>query len=368
TFVTAFRIDIPQAALDDLNARLDATRWPQEVPEVGWARGVPAGYLKELATYWRTSYDWRAWEAKLNSWPQFTTEIDGQAIHFLQVRSAVPDALPLLMSHGWPGSFVDFVRVIEPLTRAGFHLVIPSLPGFGFSLGGAGWNLARTVPAYAALRARLGYERYGVQGGDIGAGVAGMMPMAAPGKVIGVHLNGPDPFPEPTVEQLEALDGLTPLEADRRDRLVEFQTSGRAYLDLSMTRPCTLSFGLTDSPVAQLAWIVEKFQSWTDPARVLPEDAVDKDQLLTNVTLYWLNQLGASSAQFVYQSMNAGFDWEAMVGSWGTEPWSFPAPPTGVAVFAADTSIRRLVDPAGTIEHWTDFSTGGHFPAMEAPD
>lgn len=385
TVIRRFRVDIPQADLDDLGARLARTRWPGEVAGVGWSRGVPLEYLKELAAYWADGFDWRKQEAALNELPQFTTGIDGQDIHFLHLRSPEPSALPLLVIHGWPSSPVEFLKVIDPLVdpRASggdpadaFDLVIPSLPGYGFStpVAEAGWgNLFRVAQAWAELMGRLGYDRYGVQGTDVGAGVAGMLPLADPGRVAGVHLTGTTaglPFGPPI-----GLEGLAGADRARAERFNAYQADQLGYLHLQATRPQTLAYGLQDSPVAQLAWITEKFHDWTDPAAALPTDAVDRDQLLTAVSVYWFTGAGASSAHATYEGMRA---WREIADRQAEDP--LPAthhdaptataasgPPTGVAVFAADTTIRTLLDPDRTM-HWSEFDRGGHFPAMETPD
>jgi epoxide hydrolase len=380
--IRPFRIAVPDEDLDDLRQRLARTRWPAELPGVGWSRGVPLDYLKELAGYWADGFDWRKQEAMLNELPQFVTVIDGQPIHFLHVRSLEPDALPLLVTHGWPSSPVEFLRVIGPLTDPrghggdpadAFHLVIPSLPGYGFStpVREPGWgNLFRVAQAWAELMGRLGYGRYAVQGTDVGAGVAGMLPMVDPGRVAGVHLTGTAagmPF-GPPIE----LDGLSEADRARAERFNAFQADGLGYLHIQATRPHTLAYALNDSPAGQLAWIVEKFKEWTDPASELPEDAVDRDQLLTTVSITWFTGAGASSAHATYEGMQA---WRQMAARQAAEPagdqeWSGGAgstPPTGVAVFAADNTVRSLFDPGSTM-HWSEFDRGGHFPAMEVPD
>jgi pimeloyl-ACP methyl ester carboxylesterase len=366
-----FRVEIPQADLDDLYDRLARTRWPDELAGVGWSRGVPLAYLQDLAGYWRDGYDWRAHEARLNQLPQFTTEIDGQRIHFLHVRSPEPDALPLIVTHGYPGSVVEFLDLVGPLTdpRAhggdpadAFHLVAPSLPGYGFStpVREPGWAMGRTSRAWVELMARLGYDRYGGQGGDIGAGVTGMLANLDPGHVVGVHLNS-DPLAVAAVALPpgDEADKAAVTDAHRAslEWMRRFQADGLGYLELQRTRPQTVAYALTDSPVGQLAWIVEKFKEWTDPAADLPEDAVDRDQLLTNVSVYWFTGTGASAAQFLYETAHA-------------QDWPGPSDvPQGWAVFAAnDDLVRRLVDPDGRIEHWSEFDRGGHFAAMEAPD
>jgi epoxide hydrolase len=363
--IRPFRIDIPQADLDELKQRLANTRWPDELPDVGWSRGVPLNYLKGLADYWRTAYDWRVSEVRLNQFPQFTTTIDGQNVHFLHVRSLVPNALPLIMTHGWPGSIVEFQEIIEPLTNPAahggdpadaFNVIAPSLPGFGFSgpTDEAGWDTNRVARAWAELMRRLGYERYGAQGGDTGAIVSPELSRIDAQHVVGIHANGLTVFPSGDPAE------LADLADDERARLARLQQrsqDGLGYAMIQSTRPQTLAYGLADSPSGQLAWIVEKFKEWTDPTVELPEDAVDRDQMLTNITLYWLTNTGGSSAQMYYEGR----------GSWGQKvPRS--AVPTGVAVFPDDFSVRRLVEREHTVVHWTEFERGGHFAAMETPD
>jgi pimeloyl-ACP methyl ester carboxylesterase len=369
TAIRPFRIQIPQADLDDLRDRLGRTRWPDELPGAGWSRGVPLGYLRELAAYWRDGYDWRKQEARLNELPQFTTSIDGANVHFLHVRSPQPDALPLIVTHGWPGSVVEFLDVIGPLSNPGahggdpadaFHLVIPSIPGHGLSgpTREPGWTTDRVATAWAELMARLGYDRYGAQGGDWGAFVSPELGRIDPGHVVGVHVNaatvGFIPFGPVDPEQLAT---LTEVERARLDRLGRFLAGGNGYFQIQATRPQTLAYGLTDSPAGQLAWIVEKFKEWTGASAELPEDAVDRDHLLTNVMLYWLTGTAGSSARLYYENMHAA--------SWGKEP---SPTPTGVAVFAEDVAIRRFAEGGNNIVHWTDFDRGGHFAAMETPD
>jgi len=337
--IRPFRIAIPQADLDDLGDRLARTRWPDELPGVGWSRGVPLAYLKQLTEYWRSGYDWRRQEARLNQFPQFTTIIDGHNVHFLHVRSPEPDALPLVITHGWPGSIVEFLDVIGPLADPrghggdpadAFHLVIPSIPGFGLSgpTRESGWTERRVAGAFAELMRRLGYERYGAQGGDVGAGVSPDLGRVDPEHVVGVHVNaatvGFMPFPPlPEAELAE----LTDAEKARVERIAAFMSDEFGYAQIQSTRPQTLAYGLTDSPVGQLAWIVEKFQAWTHGSEV-PEDAVDRDRMLTNVMLYWLTRTAGSSANIYYENMHAG-------------QWPEPNPaPTGVAVFAEQLRVH----------------------------
>ncbi|TLF74710.1 epoxide hydrolase family protein [Nocardia cyriacigeorgica] len=365
--ITHFRIDIPQRDIDDLHRRLDATRWPAPLPGDDWTTGVPTGWLRELVAYWRNDYDWRAAERTLNEFPQFTTEIDGQLIHFLHVRSPEPDALPLILTHGWPGSIVEFLDLIGPLTdpRAhggdpadAFHVVIPSLPGFGFSgpVADAGWTVERIAAAWAELMSRLGYERYGVQGGDVGAAVSPEVGRVAPERVAGVHVNGGvgDFLPLPLAE--EELATLTELERDRVRRTEAFMQEEFGYISIQSTRPQTLAYGLVDSPVGQLAWIMDKFREWTHPRPVDPDKIIDRDRLLTNVMLYWLTGTAGTAAYVGY----------AQDAPWGVEKQNSGVP-TGVIVFAHDVAIRKYAGTADTITRWIDVDRGGHFAALEEP-
>jgi len=367
TEIRRFHLDIPQAQLDDLDARLANTRWPEAAPGDDWKYGTANGYLKELAEYWRTSYDWRAAEAELNTYPGYVTEIDGQNIHFLHVRSTRADATPLLLVHGWPGSIVEFFDAIPLLTepaddQPAFHVVIPSLPGFGLSgpTREAGWTSGRAASAFTVLMERLGYERYGVQGGDWGAFVVVEMGKIAPDNVTGVHVNaatfGFIPFGEVGEEEAAT---LTDSERACLARLREYMAEGNGYFQIQSTRPQTVAFGLTDSPVGLLGWIVDKFREWTGPrgGEGLPEDAVSRDRMLTDVMLYWLTDTAASSARIYYEAVHTA--------SWDFKPGTVP---TGVAVFAQDVAIRRYAEGGHNIVRWTEFDRGGHFAAMEVPE
>ncbi|RJL35664.1 epoxide hydrolase family protein [Bailinhaonella thermotolerans] len=363
--ITPFTLDVAQADLDDLRGRLARTRWPDELPDAGWTHGVPLGYLKELAEYWRTGYDWRVHEARLNAFPQFTTRIDGHDIHFLHVRSPEPDALPLVLTHGWPGSIVEFLDVIGPLAdprRHGgdpaqaFHLVIPSIPGYGLSgpTREAGWNVRRVAAAWAELMRRLGYGRYGAQGGDWGSAISRDLGVIDAGQVAGVHLNNVIALPSGDPAELAA---LTEDEKSRLASVDHYMNELSGYMKIQSTRPQTLAYALTDSPVGQLAWIVEKFKEWTDSESV-PEDVIDRDRLLTNVMLYWLTGTAGSSAR-LYREAAQSFG--------RPEPSTVP---TGVAVFPRDITrpVRRFVERDNMVVHWREYDRGGHFAAMEVPD
>ncbi|MEV0359987.1 epoxide hydrolase family protein [Nocardia sp. NPDC050697] len=362
--IEEFRIDIPQPDIDDLAARLGATRWPAELPGVGWSYGIPTSYVRELAEYWRGGFDWRAQERALNDIPQFVTEIDGQRVHFAHIRSAVPEATPLVLVHGWP--FADFRAVIAPLTdpvahggteRDAFHLVIPTLPGFGFS-GPTGVPGAAATEHSAVLIAelmtRLGYERFGAQGGDAGSFIAPELGRIAPERLLGVHLN--DPITIPAWDD----DGSGYSDADR-EKLAALQdwsaddTSG--YAGIHSTRPQTLAPALTDSPAGLLAWTLDVVHTYMDPAHELPDRAIDRDALLTAVSVLWFTGTAGSSLLLYKESES----WGAALRNSGV--------PTGVAVFPSGKSVvRGIAEKQHTVVHWSEFDRGGHFAPMEAPD
>jgi pimeloyl-ACP methyl ester carboxylesterase len=366
-----FRLAVPDDQLADLRDRLDRTRWPDELPGVGWAYGIPADHLRELVSYWRHDFDWAAAQTRLNEWPQFTTEIDGATVHFAHLRSPEPDATPLLITHGWPGSIVEFTRIAGPLTdprrhggEAGdaFHLVLPHIPGFALSgpTRDTGWDQHRITAAFAELMTRLGYERFGVQGGDWGGLLSRELGSAHPERVIGVHLNllpQAHATSEPTAEELAALD-----DGERARTLASWQRTRQwiearqGYAELQATRPQTLAYALTDSPVGQLAWIAEKFAEWSEPVR-RPGDGIDRDLLLTNVMLYWLTGTAGSAARIYYERAHA----EA-------SPTQSTVP-TALAVFPYDNylPLRHIAERTNRIVRWTEFDHGGHFPALEQP-
>jgi epoxide hydrolase len=355
-----FRIDVPSEVLDDLQARLAHTRWPEAECVDDWSQGIPLAYTRELAAYWADGYDWRSREAALNRFDQFTTEIDGLDIHFIHQRSPHEDALPLVITHGWPGSIVEFQKVIEPLVNPAsgraedaFHVVCPSLPGYGFSGKPArtGWGVEKIARAWDTLMSRLGYDHYGAQGGDWGAAVTTQIGRNR-GHCIAIHLNMPIARP--------GTDSGGQLTEDEQQALAEFDEHrkwGTGYSKQQSTRPQTLGYGLVDSPVGQLAWIVEKFWAWTD-CDGHPENALSRDELLDNVMVYWATGSGASSARLYWESFN-DFATDGRVDL-----------PTGVAAFPKEIlrTPRRWCETAYNITHWTTMPRGGHFAAFEQPD
>ena len=359
-----FTIDVPEAAVLDLQTRRANTRWPEDVAS-DWSRGMPAADARTLAGRWARAYDWPAQQVRLNQYPQFTTTIDGQTIHFVHVRSAVPGATPLLLLHGYPSSFVEFTPMIGPLVdpeahggRAdqAFHVVIPSVPGFGFSTPStAGFGIQRTAEAFDEVMQALGYERYGVHGGDIGAGLAESICIAARERVIG-SLVVTDPGAIAT-EYTPPTDHLTEDERARHQALMAARGEDFGYLGLQTTRPQSIAYGLTDSPVAQLTWIVEKFNEWTDPGKIRLEEAVDVDQLLTLVSVYWFGQGGAGAANFLYEAAHEA-------PAWGRTHDR----PQGFVSFGIEPLVRRILDPEQKLAYWNEHAEGGHFPAMEVPD
>lgn len=362
TAIRPFQIDVPEAVLLDLRTRLRNTRWPEAELVADWSQGVPLHWIKDICTYWADGYEWRKQEAALNRFAQFKTEIDGIDIHFIHARSPHAGAMPLLITHGWPGSIVEFHKVIEPLTNPtafggraedAFHVVCPSLPGFGFSgkPSTTGWGVDKIARAWASLMARLGYARYGAQGGDWGSAVTSSIGSLDPAHCLGIHITlamGPPPKiqGEPTAEEKVALQGL---EAYRK------WDSG--YSMQQATRPQTLGYGITDSPVGQAAWILEKFWAWTD-CNGHPENILSRDELLTNVMLYWATASATSSARLYWESFG--------------KPRTLPVNvPTGVAVFPKEiiTPVRHWMVPRySNITHWSEMPRGGHFAAFEQPE
>jgi pimeloyl-ACP methyl ester carboxylesterase len=346
-----FELHVDDAVLDDLRERLARTRIPDELPDAGWNYGIPYGYLRELIDHWRDRYDWRAHEAHLNSFEHFRTDIDGQSIHFLHARSPRSDALPLLLTHGWPGSIVEFLDVI-PLLTDQFHVVAPSLPGYGFSepTRTRGWDVARVARAFITLMARLGYTRYGAQGGDWGAQVTTRIGAFDPEHCVAIHLNMP--LAEPPHEPVE----LTEQETADLAALQEFRREEAGYSAEQATKPQTLGVGLNDSPAGLLAWIVEKFRAWSD-CDGHPENAFSRDALITNVMTYWVTQTITSSTRLYWERAHSA------------EKPQYVGVPTGVARFPKEPLRypRAWVDRHYNVTRWVEMPRGGHFAAMEEP-
>jgi pimeloyl-ACP methyl ester carboxylesterase len=354
--IKPFRVEVPDSVLEDLRDRLARTRWPDQIPGSGWDYGTDLAYLKELCEYWRTTFDWRVQEDRFNRWPHFLTEIDGQQIHFIHARSDDPDALPLILSHGWPGSVSEFLDVIEPL-RASFHVVVPSLPGYGWSgpTTEPGWDVQRIADAWAVLMARLGYDRYGVQGGDWGAMISAFVAARDAEHVVGLHSNMLLAFPEDA-------SGIALSETEVADLVeaAEFMKIGSAYQEIQGKNPQTLGYGLTDSPSGLAGWIVEKFRAWTDN-NGSPEDALTRDQILTNITVYWVTKTINSSIRLYCESQRS-----ARFGPIG----EYITVPTAAAVFPREMFRvpRAYAESRFNLVRYTRFDRGGHFAALEEPD
>jgi len=359
--ITPFRIEISDEAIADLNERLAMARWPQQIAN-DWSRGQPVGFVRELAEQWRDRFDWRKAEAELNRYPQFLTEIDEQTIHFLHVRSKEPNGFPLILTHGWPSSVAEFLRVIGPLTdprghgldpSLSFDVVIPSLPGFGWStpLSSEGWDAARTAKAWDALMQRLGYSRYGAQGGDVGALVGRELGILRPEGLVGTHLQQIFAFPSGAEGEME---GLTPFEQAGLTHLENFRKYG-GYADIQSKRPATLGYGLVDSPVAQLAWNAELFAGFEGEHA----DSFDRELFLTHVSIYWFTGTGATAAESYLENARTGAGYRDLSNE----------TPTAVASFPEDfRTVGRFARRANNIVRLTEMPRGGHFAASEVPE
>jgi epoxide hydrolase len=366
--ITQFILDAPQSELDDLRNRLSRTRWPDSETVNDTSQGPPLGKIQALCDYWRDKYDWRRCEALLSGFGQYRTVIDGLGIHFLHVRSPEQNATPLLMTHGWPGSVLEFRDVIGPLTNPvahggqandAFHLVVPTLPGFGFSdkPTQTGWNVGRIADAWVALMSRLGYERWGAQGGDWGAGVTTTLGYKAPPGLIGIHLNMVM-FQPTDLERANA----TPAEQAMLDAAQRYDQQLSGYYKLQNTRPQSIGFGLADSPVGLAAWIYALFQDVSDSGSH-PERVFTLDEMLDDIMLYWIPNTGASSATLYWEAMQ-----EMMKG--GRPPAAMPTP-TGISMFPGEQlrlSRRWAESRFAKLVHFNEPSSGGHFAALEQPE
>ncbi len=361
--VRPFTPAIPQSQLDDLNARLDNTRWPESEAVADWSQGVPLAALQDFVAYWREGYDWRRCEARLNSLGQFITEIEGLDIHFLHIRSPHENATPLIMTHGWPGSVIEFMEVIEPLTNPtahggraedAFHLVIPSLPGFGVSgkPSATGWGVEKIARSWGTLMARLGYDRWVAQGGDWGSAVTSSIGAQNVAGCAGIHLNMPIGRPTP-----EDLANPSPAELKAMGALKHYQDWDSGYSTQQRTRPQTVGYGLVDSPVGLAGWIYEKMWAWTHNNGA-PEDALSRDAMLDNIMLYWLPATGASSARLYWESF----------GSFAGREITLPVAVSAFPREILPTPRKWAERDCKNIVHWGELDAGGHFAAWEQPE
>lgn len=361
--IQPFQISASDEELDDLRRRLRATRWPEKETVADWSQGIPLDYMKDVCAYWAEKYDWRARESHLNSFSQFRTEIDGFGLHFIHVRSKEADALPLVMSHGWPGSIVEFHKVIAPLTdpvahggkaEDAFHVVCPSLPGYGFSdkPTATGFGTEKIADLFAGLMAKLGYDKYVAQGGDWGSMVTNNIGIRDTEHCIGIHMNMPIVPPDP-----ETMTDLTPLEQSALAGMQHYQDEDSGYSKQQSTRPQSLGYGLVDSPAGQAGWILEKYWSWMD-CDGHPENVLSRDELLDNVMMYWLPATAASSARLYWESFSS-------------PPLGEVEVKTGCSIFPKEIfrSSRRWAEKKfKNLVHWNELEKGGHFAAFEQPE
>ncbi len=367
--IERFRIDVPDTVLRDLRERLGRARFPDQIEDAGWDYGTELHYLRELCEYWREKYDWRAQEAALNGFDHFATELDGQRVHFIHQRSREKSAFPLVITHGWPGSVFEFHKILGPLVdpvahggdaRDAFHVVCPSMPGYGFSgpTKERGWDVRRVAELEAKLMARLGYSRYGAQGGDWGAIVTTQLGLLDAAHVAGIHLNMVVAGPPPGVAN--PAEGLSPKELQALGDMGAFQKSETGYQQIQGTKPQTLGYGLNDSPVGLAAWIVEKFRSWSDCGGDV-ERRFTKDELLTNVMIYWVTQTINSSVRLYCETMRSG--------RFGPADARVEVP-TGCAIFPKEIirPPRRWAEARFNVKRWTEMPAGGHFAALEEPE
>ncbi len=361
--IRKFQLEVTDAVLDDLKKRLSMTRWPNKETPEDWSQGIPLGYMKELCDYWQHEYDWRAREERLNRFPQFITEIDGVDIHFIHLPSVHQNAQPLIITHGWPGSVVEFHKVIEPLadptahggnTEDAFHVVVPSLPGYGFSGKPevTGWGIEKIADVWGELMARLGYDHYFAQGGDWGAMVTTHIGLQDKEHCDAIHLNMPVVIPD-----ANTMAELTPSEQASLMSMKFYQDWDSGYSKQQSTRPQTVGYGLVDSPSGQAAWIIEKFYQWTD-CNGHPENAISRDELLDNVMMYWLSKSAASSARLYWESFK-------------NPPQDEVDIPTGCSIFPKEIvrpSERWIRKRFTNLKYYNELEKGGHFAAFEQPE
>ena len=359
--IEKFKVNIPQSELDDLNDRIKKVRWPDEIKNSDWKYGTSLSYIKELADYWLEEFDWRIIEKEINSFPNFIADVDGNQIHFLHIKSNKKNAIPIIITHGWPGSFLEMLKIIPHLTESEespFDLVVPSIIGFGFSKKPTenGSDYGYNAELWHKLMLKLGYNKYGVQGGDIGAGISIKIAQKYPKSIIGLHLNYISDSYKPYSEENENID----------THIVKFQKATQmwneregAYASLHSTKPLSLAYGLNDSPIGLCGWIIEKFNAWSDNNGDI-ENSFTKQELLANVTLYWLTQTIHSSIRMYHEISNSPLKFEKD---------DFVKTPVGFAKFPKEipTPPRDYIEKGFNVVHWTEMPKGGHFPALEQP-
>ncbi|MGZ3914843.1 MAG: epoxide hydrolase family protein [Flavisolibacter sp.] len=360
--IQPFEINVPQSILDDLQTRLHHTRWPEELSGAGWNEGTSLSYLKTLKEYWQQEFDWRKVEKEISAHPNFMADLGGQSIHFLHIKGKGARSIPLLLTHGWPGSFLEMMKLIPLLTeeaRLSFDLVIPSIPGFGFSGKPVttGCNSATVADRWQLLMKALGYDRYGVQGGDIGAGIGTWLALQYPSSIIGLHLNY---IPGSYKPYLAKGETVSEEELAYQQFAGDWAAREGAYSHLQATKPLSLAYGLNDSPVGLAAWILEKFQAWSDHQGFM-ENVFTREELLANVTLYWVTETIYSSMRIYHENSQ--------------KPLAFTkdqrvSVPTGFARFPRElpTPPRSYIERGYAVQHWTEMPAGGHFAGMEQPE
>jgi pimeloyl-ACP methyl ester carboxylesterase len=382
--INRFTINTPQHNIDDLNKRLASSQFPAEKSN-DWKCGPPVSYLQKIANYWQSQFDWKKQEAWLNQYPQYLANINGQPVHFLHIKSEDPNAIPLMLIHGYPSSFVEFIKIIDLLTNpsangilstVSFHLIVPSIPGFGFSIpsNDQSWDLIKIATLFAELMTALGYEKFAVHGTDMGAGITGLLSAVAGYRLLGTHINTDYTAVAGMGMLPQDVQSFSDEEKQQIARFMEYEKHETAYLKILSTKPQTLAYALADSPIGLLSWMMEKFKTWTNAAKPLPEDAIELDLMLTNISIYWFNKLGASTAYTLYDGMNMSFDWNASSGDATTEQpteqsWAPPKVPSAMAAFGGNgTLLKKLLGPLGNPDRWSAYDEGLHFPAMECPE
>lgn len=359
--IEKFKVNIPQSELDDLNERIKKVRWPDEIENSDWKYGTNLTYIKELADYWQKEFDWRTIENQINSFPNFIADVDGNKIHFLHIKSKKNNAVPIIITHGWPGSFLEMLKIIPYLAESeniSFHLVIPSIIGFGFSEKPRqnGSDYGFNAELWHKLMLKLGYNKYGLQGGDIGAGISIKIALKYPKSIIGLHLNYISDSFEPYFKENESIDSQM---ATFRKFNKTWNEQEGAYASIQSTKPLSLAYGLNDSPVGLCGWLIEKFNAWSDNNGNI-ENTFSKQELLANVTLYWLTQTIHSSIRMYHEISNNPL-------KFGKD--DFVKIPVGFAKFPKEipTPPRHYIEKGLNIVHWTELPKGGHFPALEQP-